>query len=133
MFFIGTSDILYGSMTKFSATQQFNKEFKKFFKLKQHQSLKKDIQTLQNAICVNPQGNSKHFVALKQQDTIFVIKARLACRSLKKGTSTPFRVVYAYDKTINSVVFIEIYHKDKQTRENKERINEYVKAQGGGI
>ena len=127
MFFIGMNDILYGSMMKFNTTQQFNKEFQKFFKLKQYQSLKKDMQTLQNIICVNPQGSPRHFPTLKQKDALFVVKARLACRSLKKGTSTPLRVVYVYDKTLDCVTFLEIYHKDKQTREDTKRINAYLK------
>ena len=133
MFFTGMNDILYGSMTKFSATQQFVKEFKKFSKLKQHQSLKKDIQTLKNIIIANPQGNKRHFVTLKQQGVFFVIKARLACKSLKKGTSTPFRVVYVYDKTLDCVTFLEMYHKDKKTREDQERIKKYLDARRNGV
>lgn len=113
-------------MTNFKALKQFDKEFKKF--LKRHDSLERDIQTLKNIIQVNPKGDSQHIRILKQQDAIFVIKARLACRALKIGIAgTPLRVIYAYNKTHDFVVFLEIYSKQKTSKPNQKRIDDYLK------
>ena len=116
-------------MMNFNTTPQFDKEFKKFSK--KYVSLEQDIQTFKNIIQVNPKGNSQHFRILKQQDTVFVIKARFACRSLKIGTSgTPLRVIYVYNKPLNSVVFIEMYHKKAQSNPDKKRIEAYMRGLG---
>ena len=111
----------------FKALKQFEKEFKKFSK--KYVSLKQDIQTFKNIIQVNPKGNSQHFKILKQQDTVFIIKARLACRALKKGTSgTPLRVLYIYNEPFKSVVFIEMYHKKARSNPDKKRIERYMRG-----
>jgi len=48
------------------------------------------------------------------------------CKSLKgKGSRSGIRVIYAYQQDKDKVTLIEVYHKNKQENENRERILKY--------
>jgi len=53
-----------------------------------------------------------------------VIKVKkIACRSLKgRGVNSGLRVVYAYYKEEQKIVFVEIYHKGEKENVDRERI-----------
>jgi len=58
-----------------------------------------------------------------------VIKVKkIACRSLKgRGVNSGLRVVYAYYKEEQKIVFVEIYHKSEKGNEDRERIEKNFK------
>ena len=58
-----------------------------------------------------------------------VIKVkRIACKSLKgNGVNSGLRLVYAYFKEEDKIVFIEMYHKNDKENEDKDRILNYFK------
>lgn len=58
-----------------------------------------------------------------------VIKVKkIACKSLKgNGVNSGLRLVYAYFKDDNKIVFIEMYHKNDKEKEDRDRIMSYFK------
>lgn len=58
-----------------------------------------------------------------------VYKAKkFACKALKgKGAQSGIRVIYAYYENDDRIEFVEIYFKQDQEKENRERIRKYCK------
>jgi hypothetical protein len=113
---------LEAMMINFNETEKFKKEFKYFFK--KYLSLEEDFDILKLVLKTEPclVGNNCNMV--HEERTIKIFKKRMQCRSLR-GT---LRVVYAYNKTLNSIEFIEMYrHIDNKADYNRERVNEYLK------
>jgi hypothetical protein len=55
--------------------------------------------------------------------TLFKVK-KFACKSLKgRGVASGIRLIYAYYPSENKFVFIQLYHKQDQTIENRDRIS----------
>lgn len=55
---------------------------------------------------------------------------KFACRALKgRGVQSGIRITYAFHADTAHVVFIEMYFKADQERENRGRIQEYSRAQ----
>ena len=51
---------------------------------------------------------------------------KFACRSLKgKGARSSIRIIYTYSESMDTIEFIEIYHKADKENENRERILKY--------
>jgi len=71
-------------------------------------------------------ANNKRFITIRTDDSkgARVIKTRLMVRSLKGSSKT--RVVFSFCLREDSVDFIEIYMKSEKSREDTERINEYL-------
>lgn len=57
---------------------------------------------------------------------IFKLK-HFRCKALRAGSRSGFRIIYAYQKFADKIVytFIEIYHKDDKKNENRARILKY--------
>jgi hypothetical protein len=106
----------------FSETPEFSNDLKCLSK--KYRSLPEDILEFKKVVAAVPCGSSKHFAVLHHQGNVRVIKARLFCKYLR-GTS--LRVVYAYDKHAEQIVFIELFYKGDQERESHERIGEFLK------
>jgi hypothetical protein len=48
---------------------------------------------------------------------------KMACKSLKgRGVNSGFRLIYAHFEVEKRIVFIELYHKNNQSQENRKRI-----------
>jgi mRNA-degrading endonuclease RelE of RelBE toxin-antitoxin system len=58
----------------------------------------------------------------------FKIK-KFACRSLKgRGAMSGIRIIYAFHRQENRVIFLEIYYKGEKENEDRERIKDYLKT-----
>jgi len=69
-------------------------------------------------------ASNKNYALLHKAGSVSIFKARMACVSLH---GNKFRVVYArYSASIEFIV-IELYTKNQKEREDKQRIEEYVK------
>ena len=44
---------------------------------------------------------------------VFKVK-RFRCKSIKKGSNSGFRLVFAYDRALSLIYFIEIYYKKNE-------------------
>ena len=71
----------------------------------------------------NPLGLGKNFTVIHYGTALKIIKARLACRSLKDRS---VRIVYAYHGDTMTFMYIEIYFKGNKESEDKSRVKEYI-------
>lgn len=102
---------------------EFEKEFKNLFK--KYRSLEEDFKKFERYIFENPTGEGNNFAILHSQDNIKIVKARLACKSLKKRS---LRVIYSYHEDKLTFIYIEIYFKGDRENEDRERIKMYLKS-----
>ncbi len=111
----------------FKNTKEFERDFKKLFK--KFKSLDDDLIEFKKVLKEFPLGIGKHFNIITEINSVYIIKARFFCKSLKKKD---LRIIYAYIKNhriieIISIEFIEIYFKGNKRNEDKERIRQYLK------
>ena len=105
----------------FDELPEFQKEWKRL--VRKYQSLSGDLQEFRNVVSVDPLGNSKHFTVIAQNEMLRIIRARLFCRYLK-GSS--LRVIYSYFEQEQRIECIEIYDKENQKNEDRERVRAYL-------
>ena len=102
-------------------------EFKKDLKslLKKYRSLTEDLAVIKQILKVFPNERppfSFEINDLKLNACIIKVK-KLACKSLKgRGVNSGLRLVYAYFPEEFKIVFVELYHKNSQENEDRERI-----------
>lgn len=111
----------------FRSTPEFQKDFKKL--AKRFRTLDSDLAEFKKVLNEAPLGIGKHFNIITKSDSIYVVKARFFCRSLKKKD---LRIIYAYIENhqiieMIGIEFIELYFKGKKKNEDKERIKQYLK------
>jgi len=102
-------------------------EFKKDLKswLKKYRSLTEDLAVIKQILTLFPNERppfSFEINDLKLNACIIKVK-KIACKSLKgRGVNSGLRLVYAYFPEEFKIVFVELYHKNSQENENRERI-----------
>jgi len=106
----------------FNETDEFSKDFKRLSK--KYRSLSDDLLEFKKVVSEIPLGSGKHFAILTAIETVKIIKARLFCRYLK-GSS--LRIIYAYCEAKKMIEFIEVYPKSEKEREDRQRINDYLR------
>jgi mRNA-degrading endonuclease RelE of RelBE toxin-antitoxin system len=112
----------------FDEITEFRKDLKKL--LKKYRSLNEDLNTLKKVLSVEPDAEPPFSFRIEGiKTTTCIIKVRkITCRSLKtKGVNSGLRLIYAYFKEENRIVFIEIYHKNSKPNEDRSRILKYFK------
>ena len=122
MFFIEQKKHLSETMSHFNRSPEFEKEFK--ILSKKYRSLGKDIEDFESFISVLPTGTGKNFTIIHSAEKLKIVKARLACRSLRDRS---MRIIYAYHNDVFTFVYIEIYFKGNKENENKLRVEDYIK------
>lgn len=91
-------------MMKFSETSAFSKDLKRLSR--KYRSLPEDLLEFKKVVITVPCGSSKHFVILRREGEVSIIKARLFCKHLRGAA---LRVVYAYDARQEQIDFIELF------------------------
>ncbi|MEN9852143.1 MAG: hypothetical protein RI996_86 [Candidatus Parcubacteria bacterium] len=109
-------------MKSYNSLPAFDKELKKL--LKKYPSLTDDIKLFENVLIVNPTGVGVNFSILHHGKSVQIVKARLACKSLRNRS---FRIIYAYQNDTITFTYIELYFKGDKENEDRERIQEYLK------
>jgi hypothetical protein len=101
----------------------FKKEFKKY--KKKYKSLDQDLDKIKKVLKIFPCGNGeKHWSNLIKTEDIYIFKVRLSCAYLKKNS---LRLIYVYREKDNRIDFLEIFFKGDKAREDKKRIEEYLR------
>lgn len=104
----------------FKQGAEFQKDFKRLSK--KFKSLDSDLLEFKKVLNEAPLGIGKHFNVITKKDSLYIIKARFFCKSLKKKD---LRIIYAHS---NDIEFIEIYFKAEKENEDRERIKKYLNA-----
>lgn len=115
-------------MIVFEEIDPYNKDFKGL--LKKYKTLKDDLEVVKKVLEIFPEDRppfSFRIDNLGLESCIIKVK-KIACKSLKgRGVNSGLRLVYAYFKEENRIVFIEIYHKNDKENEDRDRITQYFK------
>lgn len=111
----------------FKNNAEFQKDFKRL--AKKFRSLAEDLIEFKKILTEAPLGIGKHFNVVAKTGSVYIVKARFFCQSLKKKD---LRVIYAYVENhqiieMIGIDFIEIYFKGEKENEDRERIKEYLK------
>lgn len=113
----------------FDSLTEFDKDCKKFKKRK-CTSLLDDLEVFKKALSVNipEHPSTKPINGLGQAVKVPIYKARrFRCRSIKKGSYSGFRIIYAYIEDSSTIKFVQLYHKSKNSDavEDRDRIYKY--------
>ncbi len=108
-------------MTTFNALPEFEKEKKRLSK--KLRSLHQDVEAFDKVIAVAPTGIGKNFSIIHYATEVQIVKARLACRSLKNRS---LRIIYAHHAETITFIYLEIYFKGDKPNEDRKRIKEYL-------
>jgi mRNA-degrading endonuclease RelE of RelBE toxin-antitoxin system len=107
---------------------EFWKDHKKL--VKKYRSLPDDLVQIKKILSVEPDASppfSYRIEGLKIKTCIIKVR-KIACKSLKtRGVNSGLRLIYAYFKDEERIVFIEIYHKNEKSNEDRDRITKYFK------
>ncbi len=120
-----------GPFSAVNESPEFRKDFKHL--LKKFRSLEEDFETFKStplkAFHKLDQANVG-IIPISDLGIIYpkIYKAtKFACKSLKgRGAANGIRVIYAYYPEQDKILFIEIYFKADQARENRERITRCI-------
>ena len=113
---------------EFENVPEFDKDLKRLLKL--YNSLNTDIENLKQILNIFPNERAPFSFRINNLQTATkVIKIKkIACSSLKgKGVNSGLRIIYTYSSFSNTIIFIELYHKNEKANENRERILKYLK------
>jgi len=109
-------------MNNFDLLAEFEKEFKRL--LKKYKTLNDDLKKLKAVLVSYPTGVGKNFTIIYSTEDVKIVKARMACRALRKRS---LRIIYSYFEQEQRIEFIELYFKGEKENENRDRIKEYLK------
>lgn len=116
----------------FEYHHKFKKEFNKIFKRHKCPSLKSDFKLLIQTLVLNleehqmfPEHVCMHIAGLDDSVKFpaFVIK-KFRCKDLNRGVNSGFRITFLFDSEESRFIFVEIYKKNTQKVEDKNRIND---------
>lgn len=110
-------------MSSFSELPEFEKEVKKLSK--KYPTLKDDIEDIKPVLLESPTGIGKNFTIIAIQGEVKIVKVRVQCESLRART---IRLIYAYLGDTIEFMYIELYFKGDKEREDKERIQKYLRS-----
>ncbi len=112
----------------FNELVEFKKDLKKL--LKKYRTLKDDIETVKQVLEIVPDERpsfSFRIANLSLKTCVIKVK-KIACKSLKgRGVNSGLRLIYAYFKEEQKIIFIELYHKNDKENEDRQRIIENFK------
>ena len=113
-------------MKNFNSLPEFRRELRKLSR--KYGTLNDDLETFKEVLSISPAGFGNSFTVIHSAKTIKIVKARMACRSLRDKS---LRVIYAYLEQEEEVEFIEIYFKGNKENEDRNRIKNYLKPVAG--
>lgn len=102
-------------------------EFKKDLKtlLKKYRTLNDDLDVVQHVLTVAPDARPPFSFRIDNLtiETCVIKVKKIACKSLKgRGVNSGLRLIYAYFKDQEKIIFVELYHKNVKENEDKQRI-----------
>jgi hypothetical protein len=107
----------------FDQLSEFQKDLKRL--LKKYRTLEDDLGIVKKVLEVNPDERPPFSFRIDNLgiETCVIKVKKIACMALKgKGVNSGLRLIYAYFKEEEKIIFIELYHKNDKESENRERI-----------
>lgn len=111
---------------KYDQLAEFGKDLK--YLSKRFRSLEDDLEVLKKVLSIQPSASPPASFLMNNfnaNQEIIKIK-KFACKALKnKGANSGIRIIYAFHKEEQKIVFIEMYYKGDKENEDRERISKY--------
>ncbi|MFI3262335.1 MAG: hypothetical protein R3Y26_05450 [Rikenellaceae bacterium] len=108
---------------KIEKLAEFEKDIKQFGK--KYKTLSEDIAIVERVISVEPSAHPPFSFQIDNLgiETCVIKVRKIASKSFKgRGVMSGFRLIYAHFEAEDRVVFIELYHKNSKSVEDRERI-----------
>ncbi|HLP53574.1 MAG TPA: hypothetical protein VK151_01025 [Fluviicola sp.] len=110
----------------FNELPEFQKDVKVL--LKKYRTLTDDLAVVRQVLIVTPDERPPFSFRLDNLgiETCIIKVKKMACKALKgRGVNSGLRLVYAYFPEEGKICFIELYHKNDQEQEDRQRILEH--------
>lgn len=108
---------------KFEALPEYERDLKKL--LKKYRTLINDLEDVKKVLSIRPDASppfSFRIEGLGIESCVIKVK-KIASDSFKgRGSNSGLRLVYAYYELTETIVFIELYHKNEKELEDRDRI-----------
>jgi mRNA-degrading endonuclease YafQ of YafQ-DinJ toxin-antitoxin module len=107
----------------FAELEEFKRDLKTL--LKKHRTLNEDLKVVKKVLTVAPDERPPYSFRIDDLalETCVIKVKKIACKALKgRGVNSGLRLIYAYFKEDEKIVFIELYHKNDKENEDKQRI-----------
>lgn len=120
-------------MIEFEELPEFERDFKK--RSKKYRHFPKDFDVFKDALRGSlPEEHLRGTFRISDlgdtvQTPIYKVKGFKSSDFSGKGIKSGFRIIYAYSPDDECVTFIEVYHKNKQENESRDRIYNYFKVE----
>ena len=114
---------------KYEYLAEFEKDLKRLSK--RFRSLSEDLETLKKILAIYPSASPPNSFSVSNLNALHeIIKVKkFACKVLKgSGGNTGIRIIYAFHKEEQKVVFIEMYFKGDKVNEDRSRILKYYRV-----
>lgn len=107
-------------------------EFKKDLKdlLKKYRTLNEDLEVVKKVLEVEPDERPPFSFRIEGLGLVTcIIKVKkIACKAFKgRGVNSGLRLIYAYFKEEQKIIFIELFHKNDKENEDRKRIMDNFK------
>lgn len=107
----------------FEELSEFQKDLKGL--LKKYRTLNDDLRVIKQVLTIAPDARppiSFRINDLTLETCVIKVK-KIACKSLKgRGVDSGLRLIYAYFKDQEKIIFVELYHKNDKENADKTRI-----------
>ena len=113
-------------MKNFNSLPEFRRELKKLSR--KYGTLNDDLEIFKEVLSISPAGFGNSFTVIHSTEVVKIVKARMACRSLRNKS---LRVIHAHLEQEEKIEFIEIYYKGNKENEDRNRIKNYLKSVAG--
>jgi mRNA-degrading endonuclease RelE of RelBE toxin-antitoxin system len=110
---------------------EFDKDLKKL--KKKYRSLPQDLDVLRKFLNTEPTGHEPavfpaSYPQLKTIIPVYKVK-EFRCKSLGGGSRSGIRIVYSFSRESQSILFVEIYHKERENTDcNVTRLKKYCEV-----
>lgn len=107
----------------FEEITEFQKDLK--ILLKRYKTLNDDLYVVKQVLTAAPDARPTFSFRIDNLtlETCVIKVKKIACKSLKgRGVNSGLRLIYAYFKDQEKIIFIELYHKNDKDNEDKQRI-----------
>lgn len=111
-----------GNMRNYEYFKEFSKSYKRL--KKKYKTLDEDFEKFNQVLDLSPEGVGKNFIIIHTCEHLKVIKARMACQTLRERS---LRVMYGYHQKKDIFYFLEIYYKGDQENENRSLIEYFLR------
>lgn len=107
----------------FEELSEFQKDLKGL--LKKYRTLNDDLSVIKQVLSIAPDARPPFSFRINDLtlETCVIKVKKIACKSLKgRGVDSGLRLIYAYFKDQEKIIFVELYHKNDKENADKTRI-----------